>query len=46
VYDEWNARYKIAGESLEKRDEKMEALQEELEENLTVLGATAIEDKL
>jgi magnesium-transporting ATPase (P-type) len=31
---------------MEKRDEKMEELQEELEVNLTILGATAIEDKL
>ena len=32
--------------SIENRDEKMETLQDEIERELNVVGATAIEDKL
>jgi magnesium-transporting ATPase (P-type) len=45
-FEDWNTRYMEACSSMEKRDDKMDALQEELETNLVVVGATAIEDKL
>lgn len=46
VYKEWNARYHEASISLTNREEKMEALQDEIERDLELVGATAIEDKL
>ncbi|EAS00612.2 phospholipid-translocating P-type ATPase, flippase family protein (macronuclear) [Tetrahymena thermophila SB210] len=45
-YDEWNAQYQVACAALEERDKKMESLQEVIEQNLEMLGATAIEDML
>lgn len=45
-FKDWNERYLEACSSMEKRDEKMDLLQEELEVDLIVVGATAIEDKL
>lgn len=32
--------------SMENRDEKLDAIYEEIEKNMTLLGVTAIEDKL
>lgn len=46
VFHDWSKRYQQACCSLENRDEKMEELQEEIENNLEFLGTTAIEDKL
>uniref|UniRef100_A0A913I3D3 Phospholipid-transporting ATPase n=1 Tax=Strongyloides stercoralis TaxID=6248 RepID=A0A913I3D3_STRER len=43
---EWLGRLKIAASALENRDEKVGKLYDELEVNLTLIGATAIEDKL
>ena len=45
-YDSWNAQYTEAAQSLEKRDEKIDACAELIEKDLDLLGATAIEDKL
>jgi phospholipid-translocating ATPase len=46
IYQEWAARYKEASNSIHNRDEQMENVCEEIEDNLTLIGGTAIEDKL
>ncbi|XP_022781845.1 phospholipid-transporting ATPase ID-like [Stylophora pistillata] len=46
VYKEWEARYKEASMAMENRDELVQKAYEEIEQNLTLIGATAIEDKL
>ncbi|XP_029649206.1 phospholipid-transporting ATPase ID isoform X2 [Octopus sinensis] len=46
VYADWKKRHHEASISLENRDDKLNNLFEEIEKNLTLLGATAIEDKL
>lgn len=46
IFAEWHKRYLEAASSLENREEKMQDLQDELEQNFFILGATAIEDKL
>jgi len=46
LWEEWNARYLEAKQALENREQKMTALMAELEIDLELLGATAIEDKL
>lgn len=46
VYTMWAAKYKEASIALENRDDKMNECYEEIEKDLTLLGATAIEDKL
>ncbi|KAJ7095309.1 phospholipid-translocating ATPase [Mycena belliarum] len=45
-YVAWNDRYHEATVAMEDREEKIEAVSEELERDLRLLGATAIEDKL
>ncbi|CAD8170934.1 unnamed protein product [Paramecium octaurelia] len=45
-YQEWHKRYQQATQLIENREEKMQVLQDELEKNYEILGATAIEDKL
>ncbi|KAF2351653.1 P-type ATPase subfamily IV [Trinorchestia longiramus] len=45
-YADWWNRYQEAATSLEERDEKVDAIYEEIEKDLTLLGASAIEDKL
>ncbi|CAD8079154.1 unnamed protein product [Paramecium primaurelia] len=45
-YEEWHKRYQLATQQIENREEKMQVLQDELEKNYEILGATAIEDKL
>ncbi|KAF7331909.1 Phospholipid-transporting ATPase [Mycena kentingensis (nom. inval.)] len=45
-YLAWNERYHEATVALEDREDKVEAVSEELERDLRLLGATAIEDKL
>ncbi|CAG8477212.1 195_t:CDS:10 [Ambispora gerdemannii] len=45
-YESWAAKYQEASSSLGNREEQMDALSENIENELTLLGATAIEDKL
>ncbi|PCH37630.1 phospholipid-translocating P-type ATPase [Wolfiporia cocos MD-104 SS10] len=45
-YEAWNRKYVEASVSLESREEKVEAVYEEVERDLILLGATAIEDRL
>lgn len=45
-YKEWNKKHLEASASLEKREEKMEAVADSIERELTLLGGTAIEDRL
>ncbi|KAH8827405.1 phospholipid-translocating P-type ATPase [Flagelloscypha sp. PMI_526] len=45
-YNAWNERYHDATVALDDREEKIEAVSEEMEKDLRLLGATAIEDKL
>ncbi|KAF9971218.1 hypothetical protein BGZ73_005886 [Actinomortierella ambigua] len=46
TYDDWAQRYAEAGKALEDRARKVDEVAEEIERELTLLGATAIEDKL
>ncbi|EAZ63035.2 aminophospholipid translocase and ATPase [Scheffersomyces stipitis CBS 6054] len=47
MYYDWSSRYKEAYASIDdSRDQIIEQLDEELEQNLTLLGGTAIEDRL
>ncbi|KAG7880820.1 hypothetical protein KL937_001667 [Ogataea polymorpha] len=46
-FNEWHSKYKEASVSIENdREERMEVLADELEKGLTLLGGTAIEDRL
>lgn len=45
-YNEWAKRYQVAFTSIENREERIELVCEEIEQNFTLLGGTAIEDKL
>ncbi|CAD8175781.1 unnamed protein product [Paramecium pentaurelia] len=45
-YVQWESLYKQTITQMENRQEKMEALQDQLEKDLTILGLTGIEDKL
>ena len=45
-FNQWRKRYQEAITSLDEREAKMSALQDELERELELVGATAIEDKL
>lgn len=45
-YDDWKTRHHEAALSLDNREEKLDKIYEEMEQNLSLLGATAIEDKL
>ncbi|RCK65027.1 Phospholipid-transporting ATPase DNF1 [Candida viswanathii] len=45
-YTEWNKRHQEAASSLEDRDDKMEVVADSIERELTLLGGTAIEDRL
>ncbi|XP_058885631.1 phospholipid-transporting ATPase ID-like [Acipenser ruthenus] len=45
-FEDWRARHHAASTALEEREEKLDELYEEIEKNLQLLGATAIEDKL
>lgn len=45
-YQAWKERFNEASCSLENREEKVDAVYEEIEKNLFLIGATAIEDKL
>ncbi|KAI8085080.1 uncharacterized protein BX664DRAFT_338483 [Halteromyces radiatus] len=46
VYQDWAKRYKEASNSIHNRDEQMESVCEDIEQQLTLIGGTAIEDKL
>ncbi|XP_041069580.1 phospholipid-transporting ATPase IC isoform X2 [Carcharodon carcharias] len=45
-FAEWNKKYKAANIATSNREEAVSAVSEEIEKNLLLLGATAIEDKL
>ena len=45
-FEQWRVRYEDARNLIEGKKEVMESLQDELEANLTIVGATGIEDKL
>ncbi|KDN51083.1 hypothetical protein RSAG8_00712, partial [Rhizoctonia solani AG-8 WAC10335] len=45
-YEAWNARYQEAQVALDAREDKIEAISDEIERELRLLGATAIEDRL
>ncbi|CAB0014761.1 unnamed protein product [Nesidiocoris tenuis] len=45
-FNGWKARHHEAALSMENRDDKLDAIYEEIEHDLRLLGATAIEDKL
>ncbi|KAI9300300.1 hypothetical protein BJ944DRAFT_253209 [Cunninghamella echinulata] len=46
AYEEWAMKYKDASNSIHNRDEQIESVCEMIEQNLTLIGGTAIEDKL
>ncbi|KPM06938.1 phospholipid-transporting ATPase ID-like protein, partial [Sarcoptes scabiei] len=46
IYREWKIKLNDASCSLENREDKVDACYEEIEKNLFLIGATAIEDKL
>ncbi|KAF9169293.1 hypothetical protein BGX21_001159 [Mortierella sp. AD011] len=46
TYDAWAAKYAEAGKALDDRAKKVDQVAEEIEKDLTLIGATAIEDKL
>lgn len=45
-FNDWKQRHQEAAVSTEDRDDKLDAIYEEIEKDMTLLGATAIEDKL
>ncbi|KAI9725741.1 MAG: hypothetical protein M1828_002624 [Chrysothrix sp. TS-e1954] len=45
-YQAWNKEHDIAAASLQNRDEKLEVVSDAMEQDLTLLGGTAIEDRL
>ena len=45
-FDEWSEAHTQANLSLEERDEKLSEVYEQIERDMVLLGATAIEDKL
>ncbi|EEB16029.1 ATPase, class I, type 8B, putative [Pediculus humanus corporis] len=45
-FNNWKQRHQEAAMSMENRDEKLDAIYEEIEKNMTLIGVTAIEDKL
>lgn len=45
-YLDWQQRHKAASSSLQDREDKMEEVASSIERNLTLLGGTAIEDRL
>ena len=45
-FADWDERYEAAKGSLNQRDEQLSALAREIEQDLELVGATAIEDKL
>lgn len=45
-YYEWKKEHDLAATSLENREEKLEEVADKIEQDLTLLGGTAIEDRL
>ena len=45
-YEDWSKRHWDASVTLEHREDKLNALSEEIESELVLVGVTAIEDKL
>ncbi|KAH8811507.1 P-type ATPase-like protein [Xylogone sp. PMI_703] len=45
-YDEWNRKHEIAAAAIQEREEKLEEVSDMIERDLTLLGGTAIEDRL
>ncbi|XP_023245345.1 phospholipid-transporting ATPase ID [Copidosoma floridanum] len=45
-FNDWKQRHHEASLSNENKDDKLDAIYEEIEKDMTLLGATAIEDKL
>ncbi|TVY46316.1 Phospholipid-transporting ATPase [Lachnellula occidentalis] len=45
-YERWNQEYEIASQAIQNREDKMEAVADSIETELTLLGGTAIEDRL
>ncbi len=45
-YNDWDVRYQAACADLDNRDARINALADEIEQNLELVGVTAIEDKL
>ncbi|KAG1970776.1 phospholipid-transporting ATPase ID [Pimephales promelas] len=45
-FEEWRERHHEASTSMEDREEKLDAIYEEIEKDLLLIGASAVEDKL
>lgn len=45
-YRAWNRKHEIAAAAIEDREDKLEIVSNEIEQDLTLLGGTAIEDRL
>ena len=45
-YESWNKKWKIASAQINNRDEEIDKVANLIETNITLIGATAIEDKL
>lgn len=46
MFAEWKQRHHVASTAMEDREEKLDAIYEEIEKDLLLLGASAVEDKL
>ena len=45
-FKEWHTRYRLATQTLGDRDAELAAVAEEVEKEMTIVGATAVEDEL
>lgn len=45
-YKPWNRRFQEAAASIHQREERLDAVSEEIEQNMLLMGGTAIEDRL
>lgn len=45
-YQEWNQEHQLAAAAVQDREDKLETVSDKIEQNLTLLGGTAIEDRL
>lgn len=46
ILKDWKQKYDVAATSILKRDDKIQQVAELIENDLFILGATAVEDKL
>lgn len=46
VFAVWKGRYDEASTAIQDRDDQLDAVYEEIERDMLLIGATAIEDKL